>query len=463
MNRPPRIDTAHHSHLSGVFAPQRDEVDVHDLAVDGELPADLHGTYLRNGPNPRFDPIGTYVYPLDGDAMVHRVEIGGDGAHYTNRFVRTPCVVAEERAGRALWAGITDPYFPPAEDVGPDLAGTMRELPDINIVRHAGSLFALAESAPPYMLGSGLETLARDTFDGALPVGITAHPKIDPVSGEMVVFCYVLDAPYLTWSVIGADGTVTRAATPVEGADRPLMIHDMALTARHVVLVLAPLVFDLSQLFSGGSPLTWSPEFGTRIALVPRDGGPVRWHTTDPFWMWHTANAFDRDDGAVVLDYVEWAYPGGFANVDTPNRSTLQRAVITDGGVTRAPLADGMMEFPRIDDRTVTGQHRTVATVGRSGATELVSGDADALRWFDVADGSQAMWRVPELSVGEPVFLPSASGGAGYWGTIATDRADMTSSFVILPADDPSSGPVARIHLPLRVPAGLHGTWLPAT
>ncbi|WP_435277903.1 carotenoid oxygenase family protein [Rhodococcus yananensis] len=463
MNRPPPVDTAHHPHLSGVFAPQRDEVDVRGLRVDGVLPDDLHGTYLRNGPNPRFDPIGTYVYPLDGDAMVHRIDLGDDGLRYTNRFVRTPCVVAEERAGRALWAGITDPYLPPAEEVGPDLAGTMRELPDINVIRHAGSLFALAESAPPYTLGSDLETLARDTFDGALPVGITAHPKVDPATGEMVVFCYVFEAPYLTWAVIAADGTVTREPTPVDGADRPLMIHDMALTSRYAVLVLAPLVFDPSALFSGGSPLTWHPDSGTRIALIPRDGGPVRWHTTDTFWMWHTANAFDRDDGAVVLDYVEWTYPGGFAEVDEPNRSTLQRAVITDAGVTRTPSADGAMEFPRIDDRAVTGRHRTVATIGRSGTADLVAGDADALRWFDVDNGAETTWRAPELSVGEPCFLPSSSGGAGYWGTFATDRADLTSRFVILPADDPGAGPVAQIHVPLRVPAGLHGTWIPRT
>src|SRR5690606_17577804 len=108
MQRPAPVDPAHHPHLSGLFAPQREEVDVRDLEVQGELPADLHGSYLRNGPNPRFDPIGHYVYPIDGDGMVHRVQIVEGTARYTNRFVRTPQVVAEEKAGRALWAGITD-------------------------------------------------------------------------------------------------------------------------------------------------------------------------------------------------------------------------------------------------------------------------------------------------------------------------------------------------------------------
>ena len=106
--RPAPVDIAHHAHLTGAFAPQRTEVDVAGLDVIGELPADLHGAYLRNGPNPRFDPIGHFVYPLDGDAMVHRLELDGGTARYTNRFVRTPMVVAEEKAGHAIWAGMTD-------------------------------------------------------------------------------------------------------------------------------------------------------------------------------------------------------------------------------------------------------------------------------------------------------------------------------------------------------------------
>ncbi|MGW5338791.1 carotenoid oxygenase family protein [Rhodococcus pyridinivorans] len=459
MQRPAPVDLAHHPHLSGLFAPQREEVDVRELEVHGELPADLHGSYLRNGPNPRFDPIGHYVYPIDGDGMVHRVQIAGGTARYTNRFVRTPQVVAEEKAGRALWAGITDPYFPPEEEVGPDLANTMRELPDINIVRHGGRLMAMAEAAPPYTLGSDLETLGRETFDGTLPVGLTAHPKIDPHTGEMVAFCYMLDPPYLTWSVVAPDGTVTRAPTPIDGMDRPLMIHDMALTPTYVVLVLAPLVFDLSQIFSGGSPLDWKPDLGTRVALVPRDSGAVRWFSTDTFWMWHTANAFDLPDGDVALDYVEWAYPGALTEKAGPNRSVLRRAVIGRDGVTRTTLHERDIEFPRIDDRSMTLGHSVVATIGRSRSQKLPAGAADSLFWFDVASGTEAVWAHETLSPGEPAYLSGDSGG--YWGAIATDRADMTSWFLVFPETDPASGPIARVRLPIRVPAGLHGAWLP--
>lgn len=461
MNRPAPVDITHHPFLTGLFAPQRAEVDVRDLEIYGELPSDLNGSYLRNGPNPRFDPIGTYLYPIDGDAMVHRIELTGGTARYTNRFVRTPQVVAEEKAGRALWAGVTDPYYPPAEEVGPDLANTMRELPDINIVRHGGRLLALAESAPPYGLGTDLETLGRETFGGTLPVGLTAHPKVDPRTGEMITFCYMLDAPYLTWSVIAPDGTVTRAATPVDGADVPLMIHDMALTPTYAVLILAPLVFDLAKIFEGASPLDWQPDLGVRVALIPRDGSAVRWFSTDAFWVWHTANAFDLPDGDVAVDYVEWHYPGGVSDATGPNPSQLRRAVIGRNGITRTTLHERNIEFPRIDDRTVTLDHRVVATVGESGTRTLPVGADDSLFWFDVGSGSESVWSHDTLAPGEPVYMFGDS-GTGYWGAIATDRTDESSWFLVFDEDDPRTGPRARVRLPIRVPAGLHGAWLPA-
>jgi carotenoid cleavage dioxygenase-like enzyme len=236
-HRPRPVDLAQNPYLSGVYAPQRQEVDVSNLVVTGEIPDDLNGSYLRNGPNPRFDPIGSFVYPLDGDGMVHRITLTGGSASYSNRFVRTPMVELEEQRGEAMWSGITDGYMPPPEVVGEKLAYTTRALPDINIVEHAGRLMAMQESDKPYRLDpESLATLGPESCDGAMLVGSTAHPKIDPRTGEMVLFNYSLEAPYLTWSVVGSDGTALRMPTPVDGLDAPLMIHDMALTEKYIVL-----------------------------------------------------------------------------------------------------------------------------------------------------------------------------------------------------------------------------------
>lgn len=457
---PAPVDMARHAHLSGVYAPQRREVDVADLPVAGRIPADLRGEYFRNGPNPRFDPIGTFVYPLDGDAMVHRIRLADETVSYSNRFVRTPMVVAEERAGRALWAGITDTYTPGADLVGPELAGTSRELPDINVVAHAGKLLAMAESDQPYRLDSlDLATLGRDDCAGAMALGSTAHPKVDPRTGELVLFTYRLEAPYLAWSVVAPDGRLGRAPTPVEGVDEPIMVHDMALTERYIVLFLGPLVFDIPGMLAGGALLDWRPAQGTRIALIPRDGGPVRWTETDPFWVWHFANAYDDPSGRVVVDYVQWAYPGGLAEVSTPQRGGVVRAVLdpVSGAVDRTVLADRPVEFPRVDDRRLTRPHDVVATAGSRGPS---GAGKNALVFLDAERGTETEWDAGEQVVGEPIHLPGTE--HDYWGTLATDPADGSSWFHILAAADPAAGPLASIRMPQRVPAGLHGAWVGA-
>ena len=469
---PPVPGPASSPYLNGPHTPVTAEVDVAGLDVVGTLPPELEGSYLRNGPNPRFSPIGRYVYPLDGDGMVHRVQLGGGCARYRNRFVRTPALAAEEAAGHALWAGITDAYRPGADLVGPALAGTARELPDVNVVRHGGRLLALAESKRPFRLGPGLETLGPETFGGSLPAGITAHPKIDPRTGEMAVFCYHLTPPFLTWTVIRPDGTAV-PPTPVEGVDRPSLIHDMALTEHYLVLVVAPLFFDLGEALAGGSLLSWEPGRGTRIALIPRDGGPVRWCTDDTFWTWHTANAYELDDPAagspVVLDYVEWDAPGGLTPAGparTRGVGQLARAVLDPaaGTVRRDRLADDSVEFPRIDDRSLTGRHRTIALTGDSGRPRLHREAADTLFWFDPHAGTTVRWSSDDLAVGELAHAPhpdSAAPDDGWWLTFATHRATGESWLLVIPAADPASGPQARVRMPVRVPLGLHGTWLP--
>ncbi|MET8696735.1 carotenoid oxygenase family protein [Streptomyces bauhiniae] len=464
-----RFDPARVAHLSGRFAPVTEEVDEVSLVVEGELPAGLDGVYLRNGPNPRFTPIGSFLYPIDGDGMLHGVWIEGGRARYRNRFVRTPAVVAEERAGRALWGGIESMITPDEREVGPELAHTFRDLPDINVVRHAGRLLALAEAGCPFRITPELETVGRETFGGALPAGITAHPKVDPVTGEMAVFCYALEPPYLTWSLIAPDGTVARGPVPLDGVDEPMMIHDMALTARHLVLVLAPVFFDLSAAMSGGSLIDWRPAAGTRVLLIPRDGSPVREVSDDAFWLWHTVNAHDEPDGTVVLEYVQWSRLSLGDSAGGPNRSTLVRAVLdpATGRMRRTTLDDARVEFPRIDDRRIGARHGQVAVAFDSERSpDLLPGEFDALRWYDTgAPGAPSRtWYGGDLSVGEPAFAPSPGHGGddrGHWLAFATDRTDDSAHLLVFPAEAPESGPVARVRIPVRVPLGLHGNWLP--
>src|SRR5262245_50327837 len=235
------VNPADNPHLLGSFAPVHREITADDLSVEGALPRDLTGVYMRNGPHPRLTPLGSSTLPLEGDAMIHVVWIEGGRARYRNRWVRTNGLLAEERAGHALFGGLMTPAFVDQQLLGPepDPGWPFKLDPFINVVRHGGRYLALAEGFPPYEVTGGLDTVGRYDFVGALPAGICAHPHVDRASGEMVVFRYDSEAPFLSWAVVDASGTVTRPPTVVEGVDRGFMIHDFVLTERHVVLIIA--------------------------------------------------------------------------------------------------------------------------------------------------------------------------------------------------------------------------------
>ncbi len=461
---PPAIDIAAFPFLSGCFEPIDTESDRQDLSVQGEIPPELRGAYLRNGANPRFTPLGDYIYPFEGDAMVHAVYLADGKATYRNRFIRTPAMELEEKAGHAIWASLMSGYMPEPEVVGPDLAYKPKDLPSINVVRHNGRLIALAEQSRSYRITEDLRTLGPETLGGAFPLGFCAHPKVDPVTGEMVVFQYALWEPFLQWAVIGPDGSVTSGPNPVQGVDRAHMVHDFVITATKIVLVISPAVFELERLLRGeGSPLQWQAELGTRIAVIERNGGgAVQWYQTEPFWTWHFGNGYD--DGAdVVFDGVRWDHLGiGLADVSGDNPGAYARFRLRPGTsqVAQEIVVDRSMEFPRIDDRQIGQRHSQVAVGTTTGRRDVPLGHFDAVMTLDPDTGSTSMFDAGDLSVGEPCFVPGEDGG--YYVTFAIDRASYASYLLILRAADVASGPVARIDIGSRVPLGLHGDWLPA-
>jgi len=462
---PPPVDPAAVPALSGVFAPVSGERDADHLTVEGELPVGLSGAFLRNGPNPLFPPLGSYTYPLDGDGMIHGLWFADGAVRYRNRTVWTPQLEVERDAGQARWAGLMTPYLPGPDLVPAALANQYKPLPDINIVRHAGRYLALAEVDPPVEVTAELDTVGPYDFGGTIP-GMCAHPRIDPVTGEMVLFRYDIEAPFLTWSVVGADGAVSAGPRSVD-VDLPTMIHDFTITPSYLILFVGPLVFDFEALLSGGGMLSWRPEQGMRIAVVPRDGvGPVRWIHTEAFWVWHFANAFERitptGGTEVVVDYTEWSRPG-LAGVG-PITGAVSRAVLDLAAATVVidHFDDQPAEFSRIDDRLTGRPHRFFVATGKTG--DLPVGEQNTLVRVDTRDSSVERWVSGEWVFDEVVFVPAPGGGVeeGTYVTFRTHRSTLESDFVFLEASDIAAGPVARVRLPFRVPAGLHGNWMPS-
>ena len=312
----------------------------------------------------------------------------------------------------------------------------------------------------PYEITNELETVGAYDFGGKLDNSMTAHPKICPTTGELHFFGYgSIFAPHVTYHRADADGQLV--------VNRPLevkaltMMHDFALTAGYVVFMDLPIVFNLDVAMSGSGamPYGWDDSYGARLGLLRRDDphGEVRWFEIDPCFVFHVANAYDRDADTVVLQGVRypelWRGNDGF---DAQGVMWTWTVDLRRGTVTESQLDDRSVEFPRIDDRLATLPARYAVSVGDGGLVrhDLLTGDAATHRFGTVdAPGGP----------GEFVFVPdpgAADESSGWYLGYVYDPARDGSDLVIIDASDFAGAPVARIELPQRVPYGFHGNWI---
>ncbi len=441
-------------YLEGNFAPVSDEVTLTGLDVDGAVPPELAGRYLRTGPNPiDADPANHHWFV--GDGMVHGVELRDGGAQwYRNRWVRSP--VAAAALGES-------------EVPAPAAGGLFAGSGNTNVVHHAGRLYAINELSLPYELSPELDTIRRWDFGGPLPAGTTAHPKFDPDTGEMHVMAYSFAEPYLWYHVIDASGTLVRSETVDVGG--PVMVHDMGLTESQVIVFDLPVVFDLEAAMAGTSlPYAWDDEYTPRIGLLPRAGSSADtvWVEVDPCYVFHPLNAYD-EEGKVVIDLVR--HPSMFrSRTDTLDggRPSLERWTIDPLArrVSRTVIDDRPQEFPRADERLATKKHRYGYSVGASLAD--LGGDTDAttsVLKHDLVGGTTVARDLgPGRTPSEFVFVPGGDDAAedeGWLMGYVYDRARDASELLILDAHDLDADPVAAVRLPRRVPAGFHGNWIP--
>jgi carotenoid cleavage oxygenase len=440
-------------YLEGNFAPVPFEATAYALDVTGTLPPGLSGRYVRTGPNPiAADPANHHWFV--GDGMVHGVRLdGGTAGWYRNRWVRSPEVAA--------WSG-----QPPVPSAG---GGLFPGSGNTNVVHHAGMLLAINELSSPYELSPELETRRQIDFGGPLPAGINAHPKFDPDTGEMHVMAYSFVEPFLRYHVIDATGQLVRSEELAVGG--PIMVHDMALTETQVLVLDLPVVFDLDLAMAGKSlPYRWDDDYTPRVGLMPRAGSATDtvWIEVDPCYVYHPLNAYD-DGGRVVVDLV--VHPAMFRVDQTgPNEGvpTLERWTLDPAaGTARREQVDARpQEFPRADERLATKRHRYGYTTHARLTDFDGSGDeAAGVLKVDFESGAvEAHTFAPGRVPGEFVFVPATEGAGedeGWLLGYVYDRTVDRSELVVLDATDVTAEPVARVHLPVRVPAGFHGNWIP--
>jgi carotenoid cleavage dioxygenase-like enzyme len=454
--------------LRGNHAPWRAEGDASDLEIVGALPRELVGTYFRNGPNPAFEPKGRYHW-FDGDGMIHAITCRDGRATYRNRYVQSAGLVEERAAGRAIFDGLLGMRV--------DQSPRFKNAANTNIVWHAGKLLALVESSLPTQLVPGsLATVGEYDFNGRLQGPMTAHPKVDPTTGELHFFGYSPFPPYLTYYRADRDGAIVQTEA-IEVA-WPSMIHDFHITEHSVVFILCPVVFSFENAASGKGLFRWEPERGTRIGLMPRGGtsSQTRWYDTAAGYVFHPLNAYE-DGERVVIDVCRSARLDFMApkteqdaryrddNAARLHRWEVDRAT---GRVSATCIDDLPVEFPRIDERRLGRRHRYgyVAAVDPDAHAQGQSPVWGAVRCEDFERGSSVLRRfAPGAGVGEPLFVPrgpTAAENDGWVLVLAFDPERQASDFYVLAADDLAGEPVAVVRLPHRVPYGFHGNWIPA-
>jgi carotenoid cleavage dioxygenase len=238
------------AHLRGNGRPVTEEQTLTKLKVTGSIPAELDGRYVRNGANPLS---GISDHPFFGDGMVHGVRIrDGKAEWYRNRYVQTPFITNPS-------VDVLDPSV--VLDMKSSKANT-------HVVGHAGKILALEEGHFPFVLDGDLATVGATDFGGVLKGSFTAHPKICPVTGELLAFGYSPIEPYLRYLRVSAEGELVQTEDITVGG--PTMMHDFNITQNHVIFMDLPAVFDLQLAAKGEMPIHWDDSYPARLGIMPR-------------------------------------------------------------------------------------------------------------------------------------------------------------------------------------------------
>ncbi|WP_454188810.1 carotenoid oxygenase family protein [Pseudomonas sp. ADAK2 TE3594] len=467
-----------------LYTPSRVEAEVFDLEIEGSLPASIRGTFYQVAPDPQYPPmLGNDIF-FNGDGMVSGFNFADGGVSMRRRYVKTDRLLAQRREGRSLNGIYRNVY------TNDPLAAKNNTTANTTVVPHNGVLLALKEDAMPWAMDlETLETLGEWNFDDQVKSAtFTAHPKLDPATGNLLAFSYEAKGdgtPDLAYFEISPDGKLLHEIW--FQAPYSAMVHDFAVTERYVVFPLIPLTVDVERMKNGGPHFQWQPDLPQLFAVVPRDGRAedVRWFKgpKDGF-QGHTLNAFD-DNGKVYVDMpvtggnIFYFFPQADGHVPPPETlaACLMRWTFDLSGaqddIQPQPLTDYPCEFPRCDDRYIGRkyEHGFILAFDPERPYNPANGPMpfqffNLLAHVNLKTGTTDAWFPGDSGCfQEPIFIPRSPDAAeadGYVVALLNLIAEGRSELVVLDSRDMESGPIARIKIPFRMRMSLHGCWAPS-
>ncbi|MEH6589466.1 MAG: carotenoid oxygenase family protein [Halioglobus sp.] len=434
----------------GNYRPVSEEVTETALKVEGSIPPELSGLYVRNGTN---SSTGIAEHFFGGDGMLHGVRLeAGQAKWYRNRYVDTPPYRKETSRFSA----------PKPEDT----------TSAVSLIYHGDKLMSLGEFGYPYEINpDDLSTVGTYNYDGKLPGNMTAHPRIDPDTGELLFFGYDVTAPYMTYMRADAAGNMLQVE-PIEMMG-PTMVHDFAVTKNYVVFMEMPVRFSWMSVIAGsGLPFKWDDDAPCRFGVMPRTGtnADVKWFDIPKCFVFHIMNSFEQGD-EVFIDAARYDSLWVKSSHDFFHPAHLSRFSMNmkTGKASVDRIYGAPMEFPQVNRDYWTKDYRygySLIVDAENDSPELINQAESGIRKYDLKTGEADSY-LPgvALAPGEPLFIPSQeSGGAedeGYIASFVYDKNTDTSAFCLFDATKVSEGPICKVHLPVRVPVGFHGVWVP--
>ncbi|MDJ0847989.1 MAG: carotenoid oxygenase family protein [Myxococcota bacterium] len=458
-------------YLQGIHAPTTRETTAFGLpVVAGEVPRDLFGAYFRNGPNQVFEPTNLYHW-FDGDGMVHGVYFRDGEVGYRSRFVRTVGLDDEMRRGAGIWPGVMGPYDHDAP------RHYLKDTANTDVLYHNGHLLALWYlCGTPYRLDPlTLDARGSDDFGGKLTTTVSAHPKVDERTGELVYFTLSDFAPpYMTYGVVGADGVLAHEV-PID-IPGPRAPHDITITERYSILHDLPFYHDAQVLKERGYRVArFHRDEPSRYGVIPRRGGSdeVKWFEFEPGYVLHMVNAWEDGDWIVMDGCFEpdptirrrpeegdLASMLGYLRV----RAHLHRwrMNLVTGECHEEALDDLNVEFPLPDtDRYGV---KTRYSYHQHLPEDMYTVEFRKLVKYDHETGRRTHFDYgPGWYASESPFARRLGGEEeddGYVVTIVTNADELRSECWVFAAQRIEDGPIARVALPSRVPTGFHAKWV---
>ena len=421
--------------LSGNWYPV-EETSTTELRITGELPKELSGLFLRNGPNPK-EPINHENYhPFFGDGMIHGIRVeDGKALWYKNKFVTSPFGFG----------------------------------PNTHVLKHGEKIYALVEGGvSPVIMDSEMNFLEEEPFPAADNKRFTAHPKIDSDTGEMHAVSYdfgeyVNGLGQVHYVTIDNHGKLIKDKI-IETPSRP-MVHDCAITKNYVLIFDLPVTFNLGRRdgdknpIGGDYPVVWNDKHISRVGLQSKKTDEIIWIEVNPGFLFHIVNSYENENGLVVLDFCRYERLFDFDNpLPMGQKPFLTRWILDPKTKTCSEemLDDRPMEFSRVHPDFDGKQHRFGYLLNDGRLNNYFKHDFEKSETIahDFGESCQAA---------EPVFIPKKNAKSeddGFVVGFVYDKTTDLSDFVILDAQNFSDAPLARVTLPQRVPFGFHGSWI---